>query len=226
MFKKLFSKSDDEKKGIEKYEKYLGPRYKTFLYAFESFIASGGTTVVELGTSRSFVGGDRPGAMVNDRKYWDPSKPKYWDWGAGVFTRMCATHLAHLNPIIHSVDLSPEAIAISKVITEDYAHLIRYHESTSEDFLSSFDGTIDLLYMDTGETQVGAEELHLREARIVLNRGLLAPNAVIVIDDVNVPGKAASKGRQSIPYLCQNGFEIAISDYQVVLKRADGAKSA
>jgi hypothetical protein len=216
MLKHLFSGS--KLQGIDKYAKYLGPRYRTFKYAFDTFVENNGHVVVELGTSRSFVSGGRPGAMDNDPKYWDPKKPKHWDWGAGVFTRVCAEHLGPYKPKIHSVDLSPEAISISRVITQDFADLVSFHESTSEDFLRSFDGTIDLLYMDTGETQVGAEELHLREARIVVERGLLAPNAVIVIDDVHVPGKEISKGKQSIPYLEANGFKVVISDYQVVLR--------
>jgi len=215
MFKHLFA----EKRGIEKYEKYLGARYKTFRYAFDSFLASGGRVVVELGTTRSFVGGERSGAMVNDPRYWNPDKPRHWDWGAGVFTRMCAVHLEHVNPEIHSVDLSPEAIAISKVITADYARLVTHHETTSEAFLSSFPGTIDLLYMDTGETSAEAEDLHLREARIVVERSLVPFGGIIIVDDVHVPGKTASKGRLSIPYLCQHGFEVVMSDYQVVLKR-------
>jgi hypothetical protein len=213
MLKGLFS----EKKGIEKYQKYLGLRYKTFHYAFESFIAHGGQTVVELGTSRSFVAGGRPGAMDPDPKFWDATRPRHWDWGAGVFTRMCATHLQHLKPTIHSVDMSPEAVRISRVITEDFGDLIHYHEMMSEQFLGAFDGKIDLLYMDTGETGALAEELHLREAMLVIERQLLSPKAVILIDDVHVPGNDRSKGRLSIPYLCEHGYNVAISDYQVVL---------
>jgi hypothetical protein len=216
MLKNLFG----EKRGIEQYEKYLGARYKTFHYAFESFLTAGGRVVVELGTTRSFVGGDRPGTMVNDVRYWNPSRPRHWDWGAGVFTRMCAVHLKHVSPEIHSVDLSPEAIAISKVITQDFGSLVTHHESTSENFLSSFPKKIDLLYMDTGETSQEAEELHLREARIVVARELVSPGGVVIVDDVNVPGKSSSKGRLSIPFLSEHGFAVVLSDYQVVLKRS------
>ena len=215
MFHKLFR----EKKGVEKYKRFLGPRYRTFLYAFDEFIAIGGKTIVELGTSRSFVSGSRKGCMVNDVRYWNPAKPRNWDWGAGIFTRMCALHLQELKPEIHSVDLSADAIEISKVITADFSELITYHLTTSEDFLHAFNVKIDLLYMDTGETEMEADELHLREAKIVLARQLLSPNAIVLIDDVNVPGKTASKGKHSIPLFCKNGFQIKISDYQVVLQR-------
>ena len=90
-----------EKKGIEKYKRYLSSRYRSFLYAFDLFVTIGGTTIVELGMSRSFVGGGRKGCMVNDVWYWNPASPRDWDWGAGLFTRMCAMHLQEYGPAIH-----------------------------------------------------------------------------------------------------------------------------
>ncbi len=179
----------------------------------------GGRTVVELGTSRSFVSGDRPGCMVNDTRYWKPATPEAWDWGAGIFTRMCAEHLYPHRPRIHSIDVSADAIEISRVITADFADLVTYHHMSSEAFLAGFAGPIDLLYMDTGETGPEASALHLREAELVVGRGLLSHDAIVLVDDVNLPGQTVSKGELSIPYLCRNGFAIALSDYQVVLHR-------
>jgi Methyltransferase domain len=222
MFHTLFH----EKKGIERYKRHLKFRYQTFLYAFEQFVATGGKTVVELGTCRSFVNNGLRGCMVNDVKYWNPAKPRNWDWGAGFFTRMCALHLQNYKPDIHSVDISADAIAISKIITADFAEFITYHHMTSEDFLHVFDGKIDLLYMDAGDTDIKTAELHRREARIVLARQLLSPNAVVLIDDVNVPANAVSKGMYSIPLFCEHGFQIKVSDYQVVLQSCGVGESA
>jgi hypothetical protein len=213
-----------EQRGIEKYREYLGPRYATLLDALETFIAIGGKTIVELGTTRSFVSGGFPGCMVNDPRYWAPAEPHLWDWGAGVFTRVAAEHLQEHGPQIHSVDVSLAAIQISQVITADLAHLITYHHASSEDFLRSFTGTIDLLYMDAGETGLGADQLHLREAMIVVERRLLSPRGVVLIDDVHIPGTKDSKGRLSIPFLCQQGFQIRTSGYQVVLQAPDFAE--
>jgi hypothetical protein len=216
-----------DKNGIERYEEYLGPRYQTFLDAFNAFIAIGGRTIVELGTTRSFVSGGHPGCMVNDAKYWKPAEPRLWDWGAGMFTRMCPIHLKGYRPQIHSVDISAEAIEISRVITADVADLITYHHSTSEEFLNAFPEPIDLLYMDAGETGQGAEQLHFREASIVLGRQLLSPRGIVLIDDVNIPGQSTSKGCLSIPLFLQHGFRIRSMGYQVVLQRpsADGSVS-
>ena len=205
--------------GIARYARFLGARYDTMRYAFERFVAVDGRVVVELGTSRSFVSGHQRGCMVNDRRYWQPSRPKAWDWGAGLFTRMAAEHLAPRSPRIHTVDVSPDAIAISRVITADFAWLITYHVLASEQFLSSFEHPIDLLYMDTGETGPEASLLHLREATIVVRRELLSPHAIVLIDDVDVPGQPASKGTLSIPYFRAHGFDVVRSGYQAVLER-------
>jgi len=206
-------------RGIEKYRRYLGARYRTFLYVFEEFLRIGGRTVVELGTSRSFVSGGYAGCMVNDPRYWQPEHPETWDWGAGLFTRMCAEHLQAARPEIHTVDISPSALEICRVITADFRELIQYHLARSEDFLRAFTKPVDLLYMDAGETGTGADELHLREAQIAVARQLFSPRALVLVDDVNIPGKPGSKGRYSIPFLCQNGFEVKLADYQVVLQR-------
>jgi hypothetical protein len=213
-------------RGIQKYQRYLGRRYPTFFCAFEKFVGIGGRTIVELGTSRSFVSGGREGCMMNDARYWTPDQPDNWDWGAGLFTRMCAEQLQGCRPQIHTVDISRDALEISRVITADFAGMIHYHLTSSEDFLQSFQGPIDLLYMDAGETGAGADQLHWREARIALARQLFSPQAIVLIDDVNVPGVAASKGRYSIPLLCQHGFQIIMSDYQVLLQRTDQSISS
>lgn len=157
--------------------------------------------------------------MVNDVRYWKPDEPRIWDWGAGMFTRMCPIHLKDYHPQIHSVDISAQAIEISRVITADVADFITYHHSTSEDFLNSFKEPIDLLYMDAGETGEEADQLHFREASIALARNLLSPRAIVLIDDVNIPGQTASKGRLSIPLFLRHGFRIRAMGYQVVLQR-------
>ncbi len=207
------------KEGIEHYKQYLGNRFNTLRYAFESFKTNAGQTIVELGTSRSFVSGGNEGCMSSDRKYWKPNDPSKWDWGAGIFTRMCAMHLQASRPEIHTVDCDPNAIEISKVISAEYRELITYHVVTSESFLKSFEGKIDFLYMDAGETQNGAAQLHLRESKIAIDRGLFSAKAIVLIDDVTIPGRKESKGTHSIPYLTAHHFKVQRLDYQAVLQR-------
>jgi predicted O-linked N-acetylglucosamine transferase (SPINDLY family) len=211
--------------GIEKYQHFLGLRFQTFKSAFDAFAEIKGKVIVELGTSRSFVPAGVEGSAVNDSKYCDVNNPGKWDWGAGIFTRMCAMHLEAYKPEIHTVDISSDAIEICKVITSDYSHLISYHVMTSEDFLMRYNGKIDFLYMDTGESDEQADKLHLKEAQIALSRKLFSENAIILIDDVNNPGINLSKGRYSIPFLYQNGFQLKFFDYQILLQRNRNTKS-
>lgn len=205
--------------GIEEYEAWLGKRYGTFRLAFDALRRGKGRVIVELGTSRSFVPGGVEGCMINDPKYWQGEAPATWDWGSGLFTRMCAHHLRDRRPVIHSVDISSDAIEISRVICEPYLHLIEYHQERSEDFLARFDGQIDLLYMDAGEANEGAEQMHLREAQIVVDRDLVPPGGLILVDDVDMPEGYESKGKFSIPYLRDQGYELVEEGYQVLLRR-------
>lgn len=184
-------------------------RHYTFKKAFEHFERTNGKIVVELGTTRSFTHGGLPGCLVNNRIHWTPDKPANWDWGAGSFTRMAAEALAHLNPEFHTLDLNANHIAIARVITENFPFM-HYHVCTSEDFLHScdFPQGIDLLYMDTGDMNEATAWLQLAEAKIVVERNLIADNGIILIDDVRNQSikqhNATSeygKSKYALPYL-------------------------
>jgi hypothetical protein len=204
-------------------------RYETFLKAFELFEASNGKIIVELGTTRSFVDGSYQGCNSSDIRYWRPNNPEYWDWGAGCFTRMVAECLAHTNPEIHTIDLEASALERCKIITADYQHLLKYHQTSSEAFLKScsFPEGIDLIYLDTGFMNPieATAQLQLREAKIIVERNLLAPNGIILIDDVRNQNaldddSGLAKSKYALPYLLTHGFEIIEDGYQVLLKRA------
>ena len=204
-------------------------RYHTFKLTFEHFEKSGGKIIVELGTSRSFVDGCQPGCMSGAIKYWQPDNPEVWDWGAGFFTRVVAECLQHLMPEIHTFDISVEHIRRSKIITEEFAEMMHYHVCSSLTFLKEcdFPGGIDLLYLDTGGIDEATAHLHLAEAKIIVERDLIAPGGYILIDDVrnqNFRKKGNNSGygkaRYSLPYLLENGFEIVAYEYQVILRKS------
>lgn len=203
-------------------------RYDTFRYAFDHFEKSQGKVIVELGTSRSFVDGRFPGCNSDNTKFWESQNPEKWDWGAGCFTRVAATCLEHLQPMIYTVDIVKAHIERCKHITRDFAHLLSYHVSSSEAFLKSFKGQIDLLYMDTGDmTPIEPSAwLHFREAQIVVQRNLVAKGGLILIDDVkNSTPKSAGessnygKAKYSLPYLLRHGFELVMDEYQIILRK-------
>ena len=202
-------------------------RYHTFKKVFAHFEKNNGKIIVELGTTRSFVTGGLPGCLINDPRYWQPKNPEVWDWGAGCFTRLAAECLHHLNPTIYTIDISTAALQISKTITADFQEIMRYHRCSSLDFLRICNFGIDLLYLDTGNLDEQTARLQFQEAQIIVERGLLADNGLILIDDVKNPAprelygdtSGLGKSKYALPYLLNNGFEIVADEYQVILKK-------
>lgn len=211
------------------YTKKPQSRYYTFKMVFEHFKKNNGHVVVELGTSRSFVHGGHPGCNLDDIHYWTPQEPKNWDWGAGFFTRIAAECLLHLNPMIHTIDIMSAHIERCKIITADFSTYLVYHVASSVDFLKNCaEHSIDLLYVDTGDmTPIEpTAQLQLAEAAVIVERNLLAPNGIILIDDVRnqTPkqyGETSElgKAKYSIPYFLAHGFEVVADEYQVVLQK-------
>lgn len=235
-------------KTIEDYREYLEPaiqyyfsddvfinffgrvpksRYTTFQYCLNEFRKNSGKTIVELGTSRSFVDGRYEGCNQDDVKYWKPENPELWDWSAGCFTRVFASCLEDLSPSFDTVDLAPSHINRCKVMNQCYPFL-NFHVCSSESFLQNYNGKIDLLYLDTGDmTPIEfTAQLHLREAKIIVERGLISKGGIILIDDIrsvvpfehgeNIP---LGKGYLSIPYFLENGFHLIMDEYQTILKK-------
>ena len=200
-------------------------RYDTFLRAFQEFEKNNGHIIVELGTTRSFVTEHIAGCLSTNPKYWRPDQPQYWDWGAGCFTRVAIECLAHLTPHMFTIDVSPNAMSICRYITQEYADLLTYCIMTSVEFLNECSEQIDLLYLDTGDPPLEkAAQLQLREAKIIIERDLISPGGLILLDDVrNTPPTAEKpmygKAMYSLPYFLEYGFEIIEDGYQVLLRK-------
>jgi len=216
----------------EQFEQYYGRvpkfRYDTMKYCWDEVVKHGFTTIVELGTTRSFVDGKFPGCNSDDIKFWQPENPDVWDWAAGCFTRVIGELIQGTDIDFITVDLEPRHIRRSKVVTEGLDN-IEHVVMSSEEFLEIGEGKIDFLYMDTGDmTPIEpTAELHLRESKIIVERDLISENGIILIDDVrNTTPKVFAdeesdygKAKYSIPYLIENGFELIMDEYQVVLQK-------
>lgn len=209
---------------IESYGRVPKFRYDTFKYCWDWIQEKELKTIVELGTSRSFVDGKYPGCNSDDVKFWESCNPKVWDWSAGCFTRVFGELIQGTDINLITVDLMPNHITRSKLMTKDLDN-IEYFVMSSEDFLSSGDGKIDFLYMDTGDVTPiePTAKLHLRESEILIENDLISDNGLILIDDVrNIQSKSQDpseygKAKYSIPYLKKNGFNVIIDEYQVLL---------
>lgn len=211
---------------IESYGRIPKFRYDTFKYCWDWIQEKELKTIVELGTSRSFVDGKYPGCNSDDVKFWEPDNPEIWDWSAGCFTRVFGELIQGTDIDLITVDLMSTHIARSRAMTQDLEN-IEYFSMSSEDFLMSGDGQIDFLYMDTGDVTPiePTAKLHLRESEILVENDLISDNGLILIDDVrNIQSKSQDpsdygKAKYSIPYLQENGFEVIIDEYQVLLQR-------
>ena len=200
-------------------------RYHTFKRCYDHMKEREKPVIVELGTSRSFVDGRFKGCNSDDVKYWEVDKPEKWDWSAGCFTKVFSNLFP--NSDFHTVDLMRNHINRCKLMNNDRTN-ISYHVSSSEDFLEKVDKKIDLLYLDTGDmTPIEyTAQLHLREAKIIVERNLLAKDGLILIDDVKnvLPRRfgetsCLGKAKYSIPYFLENGYKIVMDEYQYVLKK-------
>lgn len=204
-------------------------RYDTFKEVFERIEILDRPLIVELGTSRSYNHGGLKGCNLDDVSYWMPENPSTWDWGAGFFTRMALTALSHKEIELHTVDISSSHIQRCKTMTAEFTD-IQYHISDSVHFLKNgdFSRKIDLLYLDTGDmTPIEpTANLQLEEAKIIVWRDLIADGGYILIDDVKnqTPKKFGEssdlgKSKYSLPFLLENGFEILMDGYQVLLRK-------
>lgn len=205
-------------------------RAYTFEYALINFVHNVHNTVVELGTIRSYCHGGDPRCSTDDKTAWKPGDMSFWDWGAGCFSRVMVECISDVNQrfVLNTVDIVDSHIERCKLITRDYRKYMQYHVQNSTDYLRRFHGQIDLLYMDTGDIWPlePTATLSLEECKIVVERNLISPYGIIVMDDIKntTPkkfGEASNlaKGKYSLEYLTNHGFEIIVDEYQVILRK-------
>jgi len=94
---------------------------------------------------------------------------------------------------------------------------VKILQMKSTDFLNNFNDKIDLLYMDHLESGEEACEVHLTDAKIVIEKELMQDDGIIFIDDC--PKGQVGKGKYSIPYLQKKNYQVLIHEYQMILKK-------
>ena len=203
-------------------------RYETTRYCWDYVLKNELKQVVELGTSRSFVDGAYPGCNTNDTTFWQPENPSVWDWSAGCFTRVVGECIQGTDIKLDTIDMAQAHIFRSHFMTQELEG-INYGIGMSESFLQNYDKKIDFLYLDTGDvTPVDfTAELHLREAKIIIEKDIMSEKGIILIDDVrNVACKKQNKdvsdygkAKLSIPFFLNHGWKITMDEYQVALER-------
>jgi hypothetical protein len=210
-----------------RYEDETKSRYESFKICLSHLSKIKDPNVLELGTCRSFRDGKFEGCNSNDPIFWDPNDPSKWDWGAGCFSLVFGQIINYGK--ITTVDLAPEHIYRCKNMTDSLNIKCEHVISDSVSFLRSTEEKYDLIYLDTGDMWPidYSIKLQLEEAMIIVQRDLLKPQGLILIDDVlnGTPkemGKLDNnlgKSEESIPYLSSYEYGNIFQGYQYIFKK-------
>lgn len=142
------------------------------------------------------------------------------DWGgAGFFTYLAGAYLFRRGGELHSVDITPGNCAFARDWTAVFGSTVTIHEQNSIEFLADFDGTIDVLYLDSLDTSEPSHAAHaMLETKAALNK--LTDDSLIIFDDTPWSGdRWCGKGAEAVPWLLRNGWKILYAGYQVLLTR-------
>ena len=123
---------------------------------------------------------------------------------------------------VYVVDINEDHLNQSMKIVPPSKY-VEYAKDDSINYLRNFDKKIDLLFLDSFDFCGDSENIRachnhcLNEAKAAWDK--LNDNCFVLIDDV-FDNRWAGKGELAIPYLLENGFELAYyMDSQVLLKR-------
>jgi hypothetical protein len=143
-------------------------------------------------------------------------------FGDGWSTINWEYYAKNTNSRVFVVDISQDNIGNAKQIVPE-SEYVKYTVSDSIEYLKNFDKTIDVLYLDSYDysgTEENIARCHnhsLNEVKAAWDK--LNPHCYILIDDV-YNETFDGKGKLSIPYLMENGFELVYQmDSQALLKR-------
>ncbi len=142
--------------------------------------------------------------------------------GGGHSTFKFAEYLARNGGgTVHSVDILPEAIDFSREAVADYLPWVSHYVADSTQFLTSFSGEIDMLYLDGLDSTPGQETVASEKqlAEILAAYDRLSPNAVILLDDAAL--EKEGKTRLSSQFLSAHGFDLILDEYQRLYVRRD-----
>lgn len=143
--------------------------------------------------------------------------------GGGHSTYKFGEYCFKFGGSLHTVDILEDAIDFSRKATKNYQPWITYHVQDSSEFLNTFNGKIDLLYLDGFDSTPGREkEASIKQLDEIKNAlPKLSNECVILLDDADLP--EGGKASLSSQFLLSNGFRLEINAYQQLYTR-DGLK--
>lgn len=143
-------------------------------------------------------------------------------FGDGWSTLNWEYYAKKTNSTVYVVDIDENHLKKSKEVVppSDYVH---YTKDDSVNYLINFDKKIDLLFLDSYDYCGDAENIRkchehsVNEIKAAWDK--LNTNCFVLIDDI-FNNEWDGKGKLSVPFLLNNGFEVVYyHDSQVLLKR-------
>lgn len=180
----------------EKYLPLLGRRFWTFKIALNLFKQLGGNHILETGCVR----------VVDD-------------WAAGMSTQIFSEYASKEGAIFDSVEISPENIETSKKVTAPYSKFVVYHLGDSLKVLKEWAHPIDLLFLDSLDTDPNDEKVaQISQAHQLKELELAYPNltrnSLVLLDDNYFQN--GGKTRLAKEFLQKNAW-VNIMDYEASL---------
>lgn len=117
---------------------------------------------------------------------------------------------------VHTVDIDP---VCCRVAAETCADLPNVSVTCGDGvaFLRAFPGTIDLLYLDAWDAIEGIPYAEKHLEAFDAAKGKMARRSLILIDDTDVA--FGGKGRQAIPAIIRDGYDLILTGRQTLLLR-------
>jgi Glycosyltransferase family 9 (heptosyltransferase) len=138
------------------------------------------------------------------------------DWrGAGFGTYLMGAFTHRYGGEVISVDIDEENCRFAEDMTSEM-NTVTIENSDSISFLVEFGRSIDVLVLDSMDTEIpGYQEHALNE--IVTGMKWLHPQSIVMFDDtVYEKGKFVGKGALGVPWLLEQGWSIIHSGYQTI----------
>lgn len=138
------------------------------------------------------------------------------DWGgAGFSTVLFARYAQLVGGSLTSFDLSPANCNYARNWCRQFPST-SICESRGEDGLKLYNQQIDVLYLDSLDSEHSQhQEENLKEFKAAEIK--LHQNSIVCIDDT--PGPGQGKGGATVKYMLANGWKFLYRGYQVVLAR-------
>ena len=230
----------------------MDKRVATTGRAIAEFAERGGGRLVELGIVRQLVHENTICGHNQDSRLCHPDRPEEWNWTDGCFTKLVAEILQSLNMQYIGVDPDPDAheaarnaVIETKCIdfesscskpfaleSAEFCTLIKpttsmeFRKTRSTDFLKCEREQIALLYMDYGELSEECARLHAQDIQLVLDRDLIAPGGMILIDDHQTQAPYVPLSKYSVPLLVRAGYKVLEEGQQILLEKSTAPRAS